>query len=144
MKNLLLYSLCLLLFNSWASAQLVTNIAIRVTVDVINTGIITNSSQATLNLDSGTGKDLYAIRGFNDAWARNKQANGTNATTFVVFCRQEIKDRAVVPLARENQSTEQQASAIQLLPQIISVRWDDLTQTQRNQLAAIAAAFPNP
>jgi hypothetical protein len=40
------------------------------------------------------------------------------------------------------QAKEKEALVVNKLPDIIMTRWDDLTTAQKNQLIAIAAAFP--
>lgn len=135
--------LFLVLLASFAEAQTTTNIAFRISVETVTAGT-TNTVNTTLRLDYGTAAEAFSIDGFALGHAQNIAANGTNAPTFGVYMRQELKDQLVRPASRVAQDRVKQASAVDKIPTIIANQWDNLTQAQKNQLAAIAAAFPNP
>lgn len=127
-----------------ASAQTSTNVVFRVTVETV-TGGVTNSVQSTLRLEgAGTEPEVFAVNGLLTAYEQNVAANGENAPTFPLFLRQEIRDQVVKPYAKVVQDAAKKALAVDTIPTIIANQWENLTQAQKNQLAAIAAAFPNP
>lgn len=131
-------------FGFNADAQSVTNIAFRITVETISGGV-TNSVNANYRLEgAGSESDVFGVNGLVAAWDLNRVANGDNAPTFPVFLRQEIRDQVVRPYAKVVQDDAKKALAVDKVPLIIANQWENLTQQQKNQLAAIAAAFPNP
>jgi hypothetical protein len=85
----------LLLFMAVATTgQTITNIAIRVTVDVVETGVSTNTAQTTLNLKAATQKEQTIITGL--AWAHQialDQGLTTNSFDFWL-AREKIRDDA--------------------------------------------------
>jgi hypothetical protein len=127
-----------------AEAQTVTNIAFRVTVETVTAGV-TNSVNSTVRYEgAGSEQDVFAVNGLAVAYAKNVEANGVNAPTFPVFLRQDIRDQVVRPYSKAAQDAAKKALAVDTIPTIIANQWENLTQQQKNQLAAIAAAFPNP
>lgn len=142
MKTLLL-TLLLAAATLAADAQTTTNLVFRVTVETV-TGGVTNSVNSTLRLDNSNESEAFAIAGFADAYSANVALNGGAAPSFQVFLRQELRDQFVRPVSRTAQDKAKQALAVDKIPTIIATQWENLTPQQRNQLAAIAAAFPNP
>jgi len=136
MKKLIL--LIGLLAGISASAQ-TTNIVFRVTVE----NSVTGTNNSTLTLAAGTPKDLYAIQGLIQAYNASKVSLGTNAqATLETFVKQDLKDVYTKPYSQAAQAKEKESLVVNKLPDIIMTRWDDLTTAQKNQLIAIAAAFP--
>lgn len=142
MKTLILIAALALSYS--ASAQSITNIAFRVTVETVSAGV-TNSVQSTVRYEgAGSEQDVFAVNGLAAAYEQNVVANGVNAPTFSIFLRQEIRDQVVKPNSKVAQDAAKKALAVDNIPNIIANQWENLTQAQKNQLAAIAAAFPNP
>lgn len=136
--------LALLLSSVALAAQTTTNLVFRITVETVAAGV-TNGVNTTLRLDSNnTDFDTFALAGLAQAYAANIVANGTNAPTYGIFLRTELKDQFVRQYKKAAEDKAKQSLAIERVPTIISDKWDLLTTAQRNQLAAIAAAFPNP
>ncbi len=142
MKTLILLAALALSYS--ASAQSITNVAFRVTVETVTAGV-TNSVQSTLRLEgAGSEPDVFGVNGLLTAYAQNVAANGENAPSIQNFLRQEIRDQVVKPYSKVAQGAAKQSLAVDKIPTIIANQWENLTTQQKNQLAAIAAAFPNP
>jgi hypothetical protein len=143
MKTLLILA-ALAMGLAQAGAQTVTNITFRVSVETV-TGGVTNTVNTPLRLEgAGSESDVFGVNGLLNAYALNVAANGENAPTLGVFLRQEIKDQVIRPYSKVAQDAAKKALAVDTIPTIIANQWENLTQQQKNQLAAIAAAFPNP
>lgn len=133
--------LLVLLLSSAAALAQTTNLAFRVSVETVNGGV-TNTVNSTIRLDFGNEKEAFTINGFADVY--NKAVASGETNTFPVFIREELKKQFVRAHSVHGQNLSKQSSAVQLIPLIVERRWEDLTQAQKNQLAAIAAAFPTP
>lgn len=85
MKTLL--TLAIGLASLSASAQSTTNLAYRVTIEVVTAGV-TNSTQSIIRLDDGTKREKFLIAGVISAYEKSGSTN-----TFLNWLKTDIKDR---------------------------------------------------
>ena len=136
MKNFLLIT-GLLLAGFSTQAQSVTNLAFRVTVEVVTAGV-TNSTQSSIRLDDGVKRDKYLLNGALHGYAQYLATGGTNSLE--KFLQQDIKDRLAeygkVKAALDNQTTAQKITTL------LTLNPDLLSSADLNNLATIAAKAP--
>ena len=134
MKTLLIAILTLAALS--AGAQSVTNITVKITVEIAGVG--TNSSSIKLQQD-GTAKESRLVDG--NVWYYNyAKSNGLTTNTFDGWLKDEAKTRlqlhADEKAVNDNQITAQKVSTI------LTTQPDLLSAAQKNQLATIAALLP--
>lgn len=131
--------LLLLLLTLSASAQLVTNIAVRVTADVVNIGVSTNSTQTTLNLKADIAKDRVLIDGV--AWDYfSARSNGQTNSFDFYLARVKIKDDFKITADAKNRA--ESAATLEKLTRLLTTEIDLLTAGDLSSLSTIAAKAP--
>lgn len=136
--NLALLTLLLGCFT--AQAQLVTNFAVRVTVDIVNTGVSTNTAQTTLNIKPDTSaKDKVLSDGL--VWFYNKQ-KATGETNELSFwsARVHLKDK--LKETADMKAREESSITLEKISRLLSTDIDLLTTSDLSQLNTIAAKAP--
>lgn len=131
----------LLLACFTAQAQLVTNFAVRVTVDIVNTGVSTNTVQTTLNIKPDTSaKDRVLSDGI--VWFYNRQKALTGETNELSFwtARTHIKDK--FKESADAKAREESSLTLEKLSRLLSTDIDLLTASDLSQLNTIAAKAP--
>lgn len=122
-----------------AKAQTFTNITVKTTVDVIVTGVSTNSANSTLSLvGNGTKKDQNRINGWAFTFAQYRASGGTNA--FEAWLKTDFQDRAD-EYSKTKQSKDNAALAA-TINTLLTQKSDLLSTVQMNQLIAIGALLP--
>lgn len=124
-----------------AHAQLVTNFIVQVKVDIVNTGVSTNSTQTTLNIKpDSSAKDKVLSDGI--VWFYNRQkatANETNELSFWT-ARTHIKDK--FKESADAKAREESSITLEKLSRLLSTDIDLLTAGDLSQLNTIAAKAP--
>jgi len=132
--------LILLTASLSAAAQTITNIAIRVTVDVIDVGVSTNTAQTTLTLKASTAKEKVIIDGL--AWAYNSALNvGVTTNTFDFWlAREKIKDDAKAKSDAYNRI--QSSITLDRIQRLLTTDLGTLDASDLAALTTIAAKVP--
>lgn len=120
------------------SAQTVTNIAYRITVETGTVGVSTNSVNTNLRLDYGTSKDLTRINGFVYAWNGYKSGGGAN--TLGDWLKTDVKDRADSYAAVKQQADN--SALVAKLSSLLLQNPDLLSASDLASLNTIAAKAP--
>lgn len=120
-----------------ARAQTTTNIAWRITIETVTSGV-TNSVNTNFRWDASVKKDALKIDGMAYYFGQYVQGGGTD--TFGQWLRTDTNDRAKV-YADAKQAVDNAALAA-TLHIILTTQSDLLTVSEKNQLLAIAAKLP--
>lgn len=138
MKKLLALALLSLALPLAAKAQLVTNVTFKITVDVINTGVSTNSINTTLKFDSSGKNDALRVQGWIFAYQAYTNSIGTNTpVAFEALIKQRLKDISD-NYANQVQATLN-AARLDALKLLLTVNSDKLANSDYNALDAVIA-----
>lgn len=141
MKTLLTLTLALLCLPFTGQAQTVTNVTIKVTVDVINTGVSTNSVNSTLKFDSANKNDLLRNQGWAFAYGAYVTAQGTNTpVAFENYVKQQVKALSDNYAGQVQQA--QNAATLTALTKLLTLNFDLLSISDISNLQTIAAKAP--
>lgn len=137
MKKIIAASI--ILFAAAAQAQIVTNVAVRVTIEVVNPFISTNTVQTTLNLSAAVNKEKVMLDGLSWLYDEARKQGATNEYSFFL-ARTVIKDAI-----KQNADDYNRSRAIPILQDIsvlLTTDIDLLNQNDIDKLAEIAAKAP--